>query len=268
VIDEKTVAKSCRLHPSRRNWPSLPSHRRPVALGSADDRVLYADACTVRRKRRDHRSPTGSAFTASSTSRSEARLRARRREPDHDAGHRHRRRQPVFDEENRLSCANKGPQMPSPSCREQPDRLHLRPCGRAQDQGRRNPDDLPERYTDFGGGSGNQFKHIFIGKERILTKKSRIAPDREHWYYHPDHLGSTVMVTNEQSLDALIAGFLPAAAPARDDTMCTCFTTVALAAAATVLRTTTIGPQPGPRLFLERLRKRPGWAVEVQPADR
>jgi hypothetical protein len=35
-------------------------------------------------------------------------------------------------------------------------------------------------YTDFGGGSGNQFKHIFIGSERILTKKSRIAPDREH----------------------------------------------------------------------------------------
>ena len=60
-------------------------------------------------------------------------------------------------------------------------------------------------YTDFGGGSGNQFKHIFIGKERILTKKSRIAPDREHWYYHPDHLGSTAMVTNEQSqmVDAL-----------------------------------------------------------------
>ena len=61
-------------------------------------------------------------------------------------------------------------------------------------------------YTDFGGGTaGNQFKHIFIGGERILTKKSRIAPDREHWYYHPDHLGSTAMVTNEQSqlVDAL-----------------------------------------------------------------
>jgi RHS repeat-associated protein len=54
-------------------------------------------------------------------------------------------------------------------------------------------------YTDFGGGSGNQFKHIFIGSERILTKKSRIAPDREHWYYHGDHLHSTAMVTNEKS---------------------------------------------------------------------
>jgi RHS repeat-associated protein len=54
-------------------------------------------------------------------------------------------------------------------------------------------------YTDFGGGSGNQFKHIFIGSERILTKKTRIAPDREHWYYHGDHLHSTAMVTNEKS---------------------------------------------------------------------
>ena len=60
-------------------------------------------------------------------------------------------------------------------------------------------------YTDFGGGSGNQFKHIFIGSERILTKKTRIAPDREHRYYHPDHLGSTAVVTNERSqlVDAL-----------------------------------------------------------------
>src|SRR5262249_28988215 len=31
----------------------------------------------------------------------------------------------------------------------------------------------------------------------ILTKKARIAPDRQHWYYHPDHLGSTSIVTNE-----------------------------------------------------------------------
>jgi hypothetical protein len=54
-------------------------------------------------------------------------------------------------------------------------------------------------YTDFGGGAGNQFKHIFIGSERILTKKARVAPDRQHWYYHPDHLGSTSMVTDEKA---------------------------------------------------------------------
>ena len=55
-------------------------------------------------------------------------------------------------------------------------------------------------YTDFGGGAGNQFKHIFIGSERILTKQVKInAPDQQHWFYHPDHLGSTSMVTNESA---------------------------------------------------------------------
>ena len=60
-------------------------------------------------------------------------------------------------------------------------------------------------YTDFGGGAGNQFKHIFIGSERILTKKARVAPDRQHWYYHTDHLHSTGTVTNEngQMVDAV-----------------------------------------------------------------
>jgi hypothetical protein len=52
-------------------------------------------------------------------------------------------------------------------------------------------------YTDFGGGAGNQFKHIFLGETRIITEKARIAPDRQHWYYHGDDLGSTDMVTNE-----------------------------------------------------------------------
>ena len=42
-----------------------------------------------------------------------------------------------------------------------------------------------QHYTDFGGGAGNQFKHIFLGETRILTKKARIAPDRQHWYYTP-----------------------------------------------------------------------------------
>ena len=59
----------------------------------------------------------------------------------------------------------------------------------------------PNQYlTHFGGGAqGNQLKHIFIGSERILTKKSRIAPNRKHWYYHPDQVGSTSMVTNEKA---------------------------------------------------------------------
>jgi RHS repeat-associated protein len=113
----------------------------------------------------------------------------------------------LFDEENRLSCTNKGPQMPSPSCTGSNlidfiyDHAGVRKIKSAA-----TPTIYPNQfYTDFGGGSGNQFKHIFIGSERILTKKTRIAPDREHWYYHPDHLGSTAMVTNEKSqlVDAL-----------------------------------------------------------------
>jgi hypothetical protein len=35
-------------------------------------------------------------------------------------------------------------------------------------------------YTDFGGGAGNQFKHIFIGSERILTKE-RWSIQMEVW---------------------------------------------------------------------------------------
>jgi RHS repeat-associated protein len=107
----------------------------------------------------------------------------------------------LFDEENRLSCTNKGPQMPSPSCigSNLIDFIYDH-AGVRKIKSAATPTIYPNQYyTDIGGGSGNQFKHIFIGSERILTKKSRIAPDREHWYYHPDHLGSTAMVTNEQS---------------------------------------------------------------------
>src|SRR5215831_7916298 len=107
----------------------------------------------------------------------------------------------LFDEENRLSCTNKGPQMPSPSCvgSNLIDFIYDH-AGVRKIKSAATPTIYPNQYyTDFGGGSGSQFKHIFIGAERILTKKTRIAPDREHWYYHPDHLGSTTMVTNELS---------------------------------------------------------------------
>ena len=51
----------------------------------------------------------------------------------------------LFDEENRLACANEGPQAPSPSCDAQRlDPVHLRPWRRAQDQGGRKPDNLSE----------------------------------------------------------------------------------------------------------------------------
>src|SRR5262249_23436836 len=107
----------------------------------------------------------------------------------------------LYDEENRLSCANKGPQAPSPSCNAQGNTQFIYDnAGVRKVKEKPSPPIYPTRYyPDFGGGSGSQFKHIFIGSERILSKKSRIAPDRQHWYYHPDHLGSTAMVTNENS---------------------------------------------------------------------
>jgi RHS repeat-associated protein len=114
----------------------------------------------------------------------------------------------LFDEENRLSCVNKGPQMPSPSCNAQGQTQFIYDhAGVRKLKNASSPTIYPNQYyTDFGGGTaGSQFKHIFIGSERILTKKARIAPDRQHWYYHKDHLGSTAMVTNENSqlVDAL-----------------------------------------------------------------
>jgi RHS repeat-associated protein len=107
----------------------------------------------------------------------------------------------LYDEENRLACANKGSQVPSPSCdsSDMTDFVYDH-AGERKVKASSSPTIYPNQYfTDFGGGSGNQFKHIFIGSERILTKKARIAPDREHWYYHADHLGSTATVTNEKA---------------------------------------------------------------------
>jgi RHS repeat-associated protein len=107
----------------------------------------------------------------------------------------------LFDEENRLSCTNMGPQTPTPSCNAKGQTQFIY----GHDGVRKlklaaSPTYYPNQYyTDFGGGAGNQFKHIFIGSERILTKKALPDPDVQHWYYHPDHLGSTATVTNENS---------------------------------------------------------------------
>jgi len=113
----------------------------------------------------------------------------------------------LYDEENRMSCANKGAQAPSPSCNAQGNTSFIYDhAGVRKVKTQSSPVIYPNQYyTDFGGGAGSQFKHVFIGSERILTKKARIAPDRQHWYYHPDHLGSTAMVTNEngQLVDAV-----------------------------------------------------------------
>ena len=48
------LGRSCSNHHRQQSGRQRPRQRRPVALGPADDRALYANACTVRRKRRDH----------------------------------------------------------------------------------------------------------------------------------------------------------------------------------------------------------------------
>ncbi len=105
----------------------------------------------------------------------------------------------LFDEENRLSCVNKGQQAPSPACDAQGmTEFVYDHAGIRKRKDASSPTLYPNQYfTDFGGGAGNQFKHVFIGATRLLSKKARPAPDRQHWYFHPDHLGSTSMVTNE-----------------------------------------------------------------------
>jgi RHS repeat-associated protein len=105
----------------------------------------------------------------------------------------------LFDEENRLSCVNKGPQIPTPACDAQGSTEFIYDhAGARKIKDASSPTIYPNQYfTDFGGGAGNQFKHVFIGEQRLLSKKARPAPDRQHWYFHPDHLGSTSMVTSE-----------------------------------------------------------------------
>jgi RHS repeat-associated protein len=105
----------------------------------------------------------------------------------------------LFDEENRLACFNKGQQAPSPSCDAQGmTEFVYDHAGVRKRKDASTPTLYPNQYfTDFGGGAGNQYKHVFIGETRLLSKKARPAPDRQHWYFHPDHLGSTSMVSNE-----------------------------------------------------------------------
>ena len=76
----------------------------------------------------------------------------------------------LYDEENRLSCFNSGKQTPTPSCSSSGmtdfiyDHAGVRKIKLSSSR-----TIYPNQYfTDFGGGtSGGQFKHVFIGSERI-----------------------------------------------------------------------------------------------------
>jgi RHS repeat-associated protein len=108
----------------------------------------------------------------------------------------------VYDEENRLACVHKGQQVPNPSCNEQgisPLEFIYDHSGIRKRKDASSPTFYPNQFlTDIGGGAGGQFKHIFLGATRILTMKVIPPPDKQQWYYHPDHLGSTSIVTNEK----------------------------------------------------------------------
>jgi RHS repeat-associated protein len=108
----------------------------------------------------------------------------------------------VYDEENRLACVHKGQQVPNPSCDEQgvtPLEFIYDHAGVRKRKDASSPTFYPNQFlTDIGGGAGGQFKHIFLGATRILTMKVIPPPDKQQWYYHPDHLGSTSIVTNEK----------------------------------------------------------------------
>jgi RHS repeat-associated protein len=109
----------------------------------------------------------------------------------------------VYDEENRLACVHKGQQVPNPSCDEQginPLEFIYDHAGVRKRKDAGQPTFYPNQFlTDIGGGAGGQFKHIFLGAMRILTMKVIPPPDKQQWYYHPDHLGSTSIVTNEKA---------------------------------------------------------------------
>ncbi|NJO55354.1 MAG: hypothetical protein HC834_02240 [Rhodospirillales bacterium] len=52
-------------------------------------------------------------------------------------------------------------------------------------------------YTQVGDSS---FKHVFIGETRLLSKLQQGGTSIEDikWFFHPDHLGSTSIVTSEK----------------------------------------------------------------------
>jgi RHS repeat-associated protein len=110
----------------------------------------------------------------------------------------------VYDEENRLACVHKGAQVPpNPSCNEQgvaPLEFIYDHAGVRKRKDASSPTFYPNQFlTDIGGGNSGQFKHIFLGATRILTMKVIPPPDKQQWFYHADHLGSTSIVSNEKA---------------------------------------------------------------------
>lgn len=114
------------------------------------------------------------------------------------------RRQFVWDEENRLACSqddeeDEPVQQGPKSCDEDED-----PTVRFvyDDAGNRIIKDGDDEHVspnrDFSETDGDEFKHIFVGDERLLTKKVDDDDfEDDQFYFHADHLGSAGYVTDK-----------------------------------------------------------------------
>ncbi|MBV6492833.1 MAG: hypothetical protein LDLANPLL_00838 [Turneriella sp.] len=63
---------------------------------------------------------------------------------------------------------------------------------------------------NFTQRAGSSFKHVFVGTQRLLTKRAEADNHREplQWFYHTDHLQSTSYLTNSRGdLEEYLAYF-------------------------------------------------------------
>ncbi|MFZ5628944.1 MAG: hypothetical protein ACOY5B_07430 [Spirochaetota bacterium] len=114
-------------------------------------------------------------------------------------------RQLIWDEENRLACTQENKQgylpqtpdscIPSGSGNEGFYVYNSAGMRIYKNAGHRSYY-VNQHFTEKGP---NQFKHVFIGNQRLLTKKTENTPNKLEvlqWYSHSDHLGSTGYTTN------------------------------------------------------------------------
>ncbi|MFD4635914.1 SpvB/TcaC N-terminal domain-containing protein [Lentzea sp. NPDC058436] len=111
------------------------------------------------------------------------------------------RTQLVWDEENRLACAHKDERS---TVKQEPSSCE----NRADPLVRFIYDDTGNRIVKEGEGThvspgrnfskagGQSFKHVFVGEQRLLSKKVERTVEDELFYFHTDHLGSASYVTD------------------------------------------------------------------------
>ena len=118
------------------------------------------------------------------------------------------RRQLVWDEENRLECSHEVAPLTLPQT---PAGCALPPVGtpvdvqyRYDDGGNRVVKDSGLRHVypnrDFSTSGVQQFKHIYVGETKLLTKfvQPQIVREDLQFYSHTDQLGSTGYITDRR----------------------------------------------------------------------